>query len=78
MAKLPIRVKTKRPTRFFYGWWIVIIGSIQDAIRSGTFRDGFLFYFLPITRELNLSRAATSFAFSLKQLEEGFGGPLAG
>jgi MFS family permease len=62
----------------FYGWWIVIIGCIQDAVKGGTFNTGFTLYFLPILTELNLSRAATSLPFSLAKLESALEGPLVG
>jgi MFS family permease len=62
----------------FYGWWIVIIGCVQDAVKGGTFNTGFTVYFLPILDELNLSRAATSLPFSLAKLESALEGPLVG
>ena len=62
----------------FYGWWIVIIGCIQDAVKGGTFNTGFTLYFLPILTELHLSRAATSLPFSLARLEAALEGPLVG
>jgi MFS family permease len=65
-------------TRLFYGWWIVIIGCILDAVKGGTFNSGFSLYFLPVLTELNLSRAATSLPFSLAKLESAIQGPLIG
>lgn len=62
----------------FYGWWIVIIGCIQDAMKGGTFNTGFTLYFLPILTELHLTRAATSLPFSLAKLESAVEGPLVG
>ena len=69
---------TQGPGRLFYGWWIVIIGCIQDAVKGGTFNTGITVYFLPILTELNLSRAATSLPFSLAKLEAALEGPLVG
>ena len=66
------------PDKLFYGWWIVIIGCIQDAVKGGTFNTGFTLYFLPILTELHLSRAATSLPFSLAKLESAVEGPLVG
>jgi MFS family permease len=66
------------PDRLFYGWWIVIIGCVQDAVKGGTFNTGFTLYFLPILNELHLSRAATSLPFSLAKLESAIEGPLVG
>jgi MFS family permease len=62
----------------FYGWWIVTIGCILDAVKGGTFNSGFTLYFLPILNELQLSRAATSLPFSLAKLEAAVEGPLVG
>jgi MFS family permease len=62
----------------FYGWWIVIVGCVFDAVKGGTYNTGFTLYFLPVLNELHLSRAAISLPFSLAKLESALGGPLAG
>jgi len=62
----------------FYGWWIVTIGCIQDAVKGGTFNSAFSLYFLPVLTELNLTRAATSLPFSLAKLESALQGPVIG
>ena len=62
----------------FYGWWIVIVGCVLDAVKGGTYNTGFTLYFLPVLNELHLSRAAVSLPFSLAKLEAALGGPLAG
>jgi MFS family permease len=72
------RSLSQSPGRLFYGWWIVIIGCIQDAVKGGTFNTGFTLYFLPVLTELHLSRAATSLPFSLAKLESALEGPLVG
>jgi hypothetical protein len=54
----------KRPAWAFYGWWIIAVSCILDALKEGTFSLGFATYVLPIRRELELSRTATSFAFT--------------
>src|SRR5215471_4397113 len=64
--------------RIFYGWWIVAIGCLQDAVKGGTFNSGFSLYFLPVLNELHLSRAATSLPFSLAKLEAALVGPIVG
>jgi MFS family permease len=64
--------------RIFYGWWIVAIGCVQDAVKGGLFNTGFTVYFLPVLNELHLSRAATSLPFSLSRLEAALGAPLVG
>jgi MFS family permease len=70
--------RTSPPRRIFYGWWIVGIGCLQEAVKSGTFNTGFTLYFLPVLTEWHLSRAATSLPFSLAKLEAALAGPLVG
>jgi MFS family permease len=72
------RSLSQSPGRVFYGWWIVLIGCVQDAVKGGTFNTGFTLYFLPVLTELHLSRAATSLPFSLAKLESAIEGPLVG
>ena len=69
---------SESPGRLFYGWWIVIIGCVLDAVKGGTYNTGFTLYFLPVLNELHLSRAATSLPFSLAKLESALEGPLVG
>ena len=68
----------ERPARIFYGWWIVVIGVIVDAITHGTFQRGFSVYFLHIQPELGISRAAYSMADLLGRLVAGIMGPVIG
>ena len=69
---------SQSPGRLFYGWWIVIIGCVLDAVKGGTYNTGFTLYFLPVLNEMRLSRAAVSLPFSLAKLESTLAGPLAG
>jgi len=69
---------SQSPGRLFYGWWIVIIGCVLDAVKGGTYNTGFTLYFLPVLTEMKLSRAVTSLPFSLAKLESTLAGPLAG
>jgi MFS family permease len=69
---------SRSPGRVFYGWWIVAIGCVLDAVKGGTYNSGFTLYFLPVLTEMRLSRAATSLPFSLAKLESTIAGPLAG
>jgi len=68
----------KGPGRLFYGWRIVGLGAIANAVGGGIYLYGFAIFFLPITKDLNLSRAATSLVFSLSRAEGAVEGPLAG
>jgi MFS family permease len=69
---------SRRPGRVFYGWWIVAIGCVLDAVKGGTYNTGFTLYFLPVLAELHLSRAATALPFSLARLEAAVEGPFVG
>ena len=78
MPNSPLTRLLERRKRVFYGWWIAIAGAVQDAVKGGTFDEGFLFYLLPITRDLNISRAAVSLPFAMARLESAFSGPIMG
>ena len=62
----------------FYGWWMVAVGCGIRMLGGGFHLYGFTVFFLPITQELGLSRAATSLVFSLARAEGAIEGPLAG
>ncbi|MGE3540562.1 MAG: MFS transporter [Candidatus Tectimicrobiota bacterium] len=79
MSRQAVPIASPRSERrIFYGWWIVAIGCIQDAVKGGLFNTGFSLYFLPVLNELHLSRASTSLPFSLAKLEAALAGPLVG
>ena len=71
--------EVKKPRRkIFYGWWIVAISAVIDAMKHGTFNRGFSAYVIPLTKELGIGVAAISLAEMLGRLEGGLQGPLAG
>jgi MFS family permease len=61
--------------KFFYGWYIVAASVGLNFYLSVVFFQGFQVFFLPILREFGWSRALTSGAFSLRQLESGLLAP---
>lgn len=65
-------------SRLFYGWRMVAIGSAIRILGGGFHLYGFTVFFLPLSQDLGLSRAATSLAFSLARAEGAIEGPLAG
>jgi sugar phosphate permease len=69
---------TKGLRGMFYGWWMVALGCSIRMLGGGFHLYGFTIFFLPITQELGLSRAATSAVFSLARAEGAIEGPLAG
>ena len=79
LAPAPLRAWwARRVHQVFYGWWIVAAGSVINAVGGGVYWYGFTLFFLPVSRDLGLSRAATSLAFSFSRLEGGVEGPVAG
>ena len=77
MEKTLIEAPKRRP-RVFYGWYIVWASVGVNFYLSTAFWQGFQVFFLPILREFEWSRAMTSGAFSLRQLESGLLAPLVG
>jgi MFS family permease len=63
---------------FFYGWRMVAASSALRVLGSGLHSFGFTIFFLPLSQDLNLSRTATSFAFSLARAEGAIEGPILG
>jgi len=64
--------------RIFYGWWIVLLGSLIIAVGSGILYHGFTVFFLPLKRDLAVSSAAIALLYGAARLEGGAEGPLVG
>ena len=62
----------------FYGWRMVAASAAVRLLGAGLHSYGFTVFFLPLSQELNLSRTATSFAFSLARAEGAIEGPIVG
>ena len=69
---------SKRPGRFFYGWWIVAAASLQGMFGNGAISSGFPRFFQPIRQDLGISYASMSLVFGLARAEGGMGGPIVG
>ncbi|MGH7834651.1 MAG: MFS transporter [Candidatus Binatia bacterium] len=65
-------------TGIFYGWRMMAAAAVLRILGSGLHHYGFTIFFLPLSRDLELSRTATSFAFSLARAEGAIEGPLVG
>jgi sugar phosphate permease len=65
-------------TKVFYGWYILVLGSLILAVGSGILYHGFTVFFLPLKRDLALSSAAVSLLYGAARLEGGVEGPLVG
>lgn len=68
----------KKFTGLFYGWRMVAASAAVRLLGAGLHSYGFTVFFLPLSQELNLSRTATSFAFSLARAEGAIEGPIVG
>mgnify|MGYP006287718251 CR=1 FL=1 len=44
------------PGNLFYGWRIVFLGALGNAVGGGIYQYGFAIFFLPISQDLHLSR----------------------
>jgi len=73
-----LRTLLKKPVHLFYGWRMIAIGSAIRVLGGGLHVYGFTVFFLPLGRELGLSRASTSLVFSLARAEGALESPLAG
>ncbi len=62
----------------YFGWRMVGVVSAVRVIGGGLHQYGFTVFFLPITRDLGLSRAAMSLAFSLSRAIAAIQAPLVG
>ncbi len=64
--------------RIFYGWRMVGLVTLIRVVGGGLHQFGFTVFFLPISQDLGLTRAATSLAFSLSRAQGAIEAPLVG
>ena len=64
--------------KIFYGWWIIILASLINAVGMGILYQSFTIFFLPLKRDLAVSSAAISLLFGAARLEGGIEGPVVG
>jgi MFS family permease len=67
-----------RLSDLYYGWRMIAVGSVLRILGGGLYFYGFSVFFLPLSQDLGLSRAATSLVFSLARAQGAFEGPVAG
>ncbi len=65
-------------SRIFYGWRMIGLVSAIRVVGGGLHQFGFTVFFLPISQDLGISRAATSLAFSLSRAQGAVEAPLVG
>lgn len=66
-----------RASGMYFGWWMVMIGAIISGIGSVQSASQAVF-FLPLERELGLTRGQLSLVFSLTRLEGSIESPVVG
>ena len=57
---------------------MIAVGSVLRILGGGIYYYGFSVFFLPLSQDLNLSRASTSLVFSLARAQGAFEAPVAG
>ena len=57
--------------RIFYGWWIVILGSLINGLESGILYQSFTVFFLPLKRDFGVDSASISLLYGASRLEGG-------
>jgi MFS family permease len=62
----------------YYGWRMLGLVTIIRIVGGGLHQFGFTVFFLPISQDLGISRAATSLAFSLSRAQGAIEAPLIG
>jgi len=62
----------------FWGWRFVGIGAVLNGFATGFFGRGSTLYFLPLSRELGLTRTQTSLIFGAATIESGIQSPITG
>jgi cyanate permease len=72
------QLKSIKPTKIYYGWWMVLITGLVSGLASGMYSYGVSVFFKDITVELGTSRAITSFGSSIGRVEGGVISPLTG
>ena len=78
MVEVNLQALLGRRKQLFYGWWIVAVSVVIDAMKHGTFNRGFTLYVTPLRKELGVGVAAISLADMLGRGVAGLLGPFAG
>ena len=71
-------IEIPKPSKIFFGWWIVLATSIIGFFGTGFVSLGYSVLFKPIASELGLSRAVASMASSIQSVGQGIWAPTGG
>jgi sugar phosphate permease len=75
---MPFKKLVDSLSGIFYGWRMIGLVSAIRIVGGGLHQFGFTVFFLPISQDLGISRAATSLAFSLSRAQGAIEAPLVG
>ncbi len=64
--------------RIFYGWWVLALCALINAVGTGIIYHSFTVFFLPLKRDLGVNSAAISLLYGAARLEGGIEGPVVG
>ncbi len=78
MASYMLSPISRKVASTFYGWRVVAVSFIYNAVNDGTWLFGFAILFLPISRDLNLSKTAISIPFTINRFLMTTLGPIVG
>ena len=70
MQAQPTESERTQP-RIFYGWWIVVVGSVMRTVFGAFSYYGFSAFFNPLVEQFGWSRTALAGVLSLARLEGG-------
>ena len=68
----------KKVSNIYYGWRMIGLVSALRVLGGGLHQYGLTVFFLPVTQDLGLTRAATWLAFSLARAEGSLAAPIVG
>ena len=71
-------IKKEKFPKIFFGWWTVLATSFVTLWGHGYITQGFSAMFKPISTDLGINRAVTSFAASIGRFEGGLEAPITG
>jgi MFS family permease len=75
---MSLKALLKKSRGLYYGWRMVAAAAVIRTMGGGVHLYGFTVFFLPLSTDLGLNRAATSLAFSLARAEGAIEGPVVG
>ena len=70
--ELTDRLKTRRPPRFYYGWWIVFVVALSGIVQSSQGHPALGVFMKPITEHFGWSRGAYTSGMTIGSMLGGF------